>query len=209
MKYQDRRAAGRILAQAVGAQPDITNAVVIALPRGGVPVAFEVARACNLPLDVLVVRKLRIPGTPELAMGAIASTGTVVLNETIIREFQIPEKIVHAAVENEKAEAAKQERFYRQARALLNIGGKTAIIVDDGLATGATMRAAVQAVRPSATKIVIAVPVGAVGTCDELVDIVDQMICPYMPIFFGAVGKYYVNFEPTTDEEVLRLLAEA
>jgi putative phosphoribosyl transferase len=156
MKFKDRQAAGKILAHALYARHEIKNAVVLGLPRGGVPIAFEVARACNLPLDVLVVRKLRIPGIPELATGAIASNGTVVLNEAIIRDARISDEIVHAATAHEKEQAERQESLYRQTRPLLSIEDKTAILVDDGLATGATMRAAARAVRPSATKIVIA-----------------------------------------------------
>lgn len=213
MVYQDRRAAGRILAEAVKrsvrTQPGLAPAVVLGLPRGGVPVAFEVAKTCNLPLDVLVVRKLGVPGQPELAMGAITSAGTVVFNDDILRELHIGEETAQTVMKREQEHAEMQERMYRQGRPPLDLSGQTAILVDDGLATGATMRAAVRAVRPRAGHVAVAVPVGAVTACDELAQEADLVICPYTPLSFGAVGQFYQNFGPTSEQEVCQLLAEA
>jgi putative phosphoribosyl transferase len=209
MMYRDRRAAGRVLAEAVRALADLAPAVVLGLPRGGVPVAFEVAKACQLPLDVIVVRKLGAPGQRELAMGAITSDGTVVLNEDIVHELRIREETVRTAMRREQEHAQMQEQIFRQGRAPLELEGRSAILVDDGLATGATMRAAVRAVRPRARQVLVAVPVGARGACDELSQIADHVLCPCRPFSFGAVGQFYENFAPTTDQEVYQLLAEA
>jgi len=213
MIYQDRRAAGRILAEAVQrairARPDLGPAVVLGLPRGGVPVAFEVAKACGFPLDVLVVRKLGAPGQRELAMGAIASDGTVVLNRDILRELRIREETLQTAMRREQEDAQMQERIYRQGRAPVPMEGRTAILVDDGLATGATMRAAVRAVRAHAGRVVVAVPVGAGEACNDLTQEADLMICPYAPLSFGAVGQFYQSFGPTSVQEVCNLLEQA
>ena len=209
MVYQDRRAAGRILAEAWVRIQILAPAVVLGLPRGGVPVAFEVATACSLPLDVLVVRKLGAPGEPELAMGAITSDGTVVLNDDIVRELRIREETVKTAMRREQEQAQMQERLYRQGRPPLVLDGLTVILVDDGLATGATMRAAVRAVRPRARQVIVAVPVGAAHACEELAQEADFVICPYLPLSFGAVGQFYQSFAPTSEQEVCTLLAEA
>lgn len=209
MLYEDRRAAGRILAEVVAAQPALAPALVLGLPRGGVPVAFEVAKACNLPLDVLVVRKLGAPGQPELAMGAITSDGTIVLNVNIVRELRIREETVRTAMRREQEQAQMRERIYRQGRPPLALEGMTAILVDDGLATGATMRAAVRAVRAHARRVIVAVPVGAAHACEELAEVADLVICPYVPLSFGAVGQFYQSFGPTSEQEVCMLLAEA
>lgn len=213
MVYQDRRAAGRILAEAVKesmrVQPDVASAVVLGLPRGGVPVAFEVAKACNLPLDVLVVHKLGAPGQPELAMGAVVSDGTVVLNDDILLELRIREETLQTAIRREQEHAQMQERIYRRGRPPLDLNGRTAILVDDGLATGATMRAAVRAVRTHARRIIVAVPVGATSACNELAQETDLVICPYTPLSFGAVGQFYQCFGATSEQGVCQLLAQA
>jgi predicted phosphoribosyltransferase len=210
--YQDRRAAGKTLAEAVKrsirAQPELAPAVVLGLPRGGVPVAFEVAMASSLPLDVLVVRKLGAPGEPELAMGAITSDGTVVLNDDIVRELRIREETLKTAMRREQEQAQMQERTYRQGSPPLVLDGLTVILVDDGLATGATMRAAVRAVRLRARRVIVAVPVGAAHACEELAEEADLVICPYVPLSFGAVGQFYQSFGPTSEQEVCMLLAE-
>jgi putative phosphoribosyl transferase len=209
MLFENRQDAGRILAESVAMVPNLGDAVVLGLPRGGVPVAFEVARVCKLPLDILIVRKLRAPDQPELAMGAVASGGAVVLNPDILRDLRIPDDLLRAVVAEEKLKLERQERAYRGKAPGLAIEGRTAILVDDGLATGASMRAAVRAVRTRALRIVVAVPVGAESSCRELEGEVDALVCLNAPEPFEAVGRFYRNFEPTSDEDVRRLLGEA
>jgi len=209
MLFQNRRDAGRILAQSVATLLNLEGAVVLGLPRGGVPVAFEIARVCALPLDILVVRKLRAPGQPELAMGAFASGGTFVLNPDILQFLRVSDEELRAVVAEEKLKLERQEKAYRDNAPVLAIEGQTAILVDDGLATGASMRAAVKAVRGRARRIVVAVPVGAESSCREFESEVDLLVCPHTPEPFEAVGRFYRDFEPTSDEEVRRLLAEA
>ena len=207
MVFQDRREAGKVLGRDVAALPELEGGVVLGLPRGGVPVAYEVARACGLPLDVLLVRKLGVPGQEELAMGAIASGGIVVLNRRILHSVRISKETLCAAVERAKQEMERQEREFRGGRAAIEIQGRTVILVDDGLATGATMRAAARAVRPVALRVIVAVPVGAEITCRDLAGEADQIICHEMPDPFEAVGNFYLNFEPTSDEEVRELMS--
>jgi putative phosphoribosyl transferase len=207
--FQDRRDAGRILAKFVAALPNLEDAVVLALPRGGVPVAFEVARACKLPLDILLVRKLGTPGQKELAMGAIASGGTTVFNQDVLHALHVPQRIVDAVIEREQRNLERMEAAYREGRPPIPIAGRTVILVDDGLATGASMRAAVRAVRPHAKAVVIAVPVGARSTCAAIRREADQVICATEPEPLDAVGRFYRNFDPTSDDEVRMLLAEA
>jgi putative phosphoribosyl transferase len=209
MLFEDRRDAGRILAQSLSMAPELADAVVLGLPRGGVPVAFEVARVCKLPLDILVVRKLRAPGQPELAMGAVASGGTVVLNPEILRALHISEATLRVMIEQEKQRIERQERAYRDQLTMLEIGGRTTILVDDGLATGASMRAAVMAVRSRARRVVVAAPLGARSTCRELAREVDLIVCPNEPEPFESVGRFYRNFDPTSEDEVKELMKEA
>lgn len=208
MVFQDRRDAGRVLARAVAELPDLKDAVVLGLPRGGVPVAYEVARACGLPLDILVVRKLGTPGQEELAMGAIASGGTVVLNPDILRSTRISEETLRVVVERAKQEMERQEHAFREGRGAPEIEGRTVILVDDGLATGASMRAAIGAVKPRARQVIVAVPVGARSTCDQLRSEVDRVICTATPEPFEAVGMFYRDFDATSDEEVRALMRE-
>jgi putative phosphoribosyl transferase len=210
--FQDRRDAGRVLARAIQAAEvsrECQDAIVLGLPRGGVPVAYEVARALHLPLDIFVVRKLGVPGLGELAMGAVASDGTVALNLAIIAEFRISQEAIDSAAQREKLEIERRESAYRTGRLPARIEGRTAILVDDGLATGASMLAAARALRPRARKVIVAVPVAANSTCDELSHEVDQMICARIPWPFYSVGSFYRNFEQTTEEEVRTLLAQA
>jgi len=206
-RFADRREAGVELAAKLRGYKDRRDVVVLALPRGGVPVAFEIAEALHAPLDIFVVRKLGMPGHPEFAMGAIASGGIRVLNEDAIRWYAVPDSSIESVARQELAELQRREREYRQGRPLLDLRDRVAILVDDGLATGATMRAAVQAVhalRPS--RVVVAVPVGAQETCDEFADITDETVCARTPEPLTAVGLWYRDFSQTTDEEVRELL---
>lgn len=207
--FQDRRNAGQILAELIAALPDLSDAVILALPRGGVPVAFEVARACNLPLDVLVVRKLGTPGQRELAMGAVASGGTVVFNPAILRAFHFSPETLRKTMDRAKREIERLEIEYRDGHPPINIEAKTVILIDDGLATGASMRAAIQSVQPHAKRVVVAVPVGARSSCEELLNEVDRVVCAETPEPFEAVSAFYRNFDQTSDEEVRLLLALA
>jgi predicted phosphoribosyltransferase len=208
--FQDRFDAGRKLASMLGnyrARPDV---VVLALPRGGVPVAFEVAKALYAPLDVFLVRKLGVPGHEELAMGAIASGGVLVLNEAVVEALEIPRSVIDAVAKRERQELARREQAYRAGRPMPDLRDKTVILVDDGLATGATMAAAVSGVRAQgAAKIVVAVPTAAPETCEAFEGYVDAIICAETPQPFFGVGMWYANFEQTSDEEVRTLLARA
>ena len=204
--FQDRREAGRILGEMVANLPDIADGVVLGLVRGGVPVAFEVAKAYGLPLDILVVRKLGVPWQEELAMGAIASGGTIVVNEDVLRSARIPAPKLEAVIDREKAELARREALYRQGQPALTIDGRAVVLVDDGLATGASMRAAIRAVTGRARRIIVAVPVGARSTCEELRSMVDQLVCALIPEPLDAVSLFYRDFQPTSDDEVRELL---
>lgn len=209
-RFQDRHDAGKRLArklQEYAGQPDL---LVLALPRGGVPVAYEVARALDAPLDVFLVRKLGIPGHEELAMGAIASGGVRVLNEQVMRMVEIDEATIARVAAEEQRELERRERAYRGDRPLLDVGGRIVILVDDGLATGSTMRAAALALRQQdPARLVIGVPVAAPETCDAFRDEVDDIVCALTPEPFYAVGLWYEDFSQTTDEEVQILLAKS
>lgn len=210
MVYADRTEAGRQLAAKLDHYRDRPDVLVLGLPRGGVPVAYEVAQALHAPLDVFIVRKLGVPGHEELAMGAIATGSARVLNDNVLRILPIPQHVIDAVAARETRELERRERLYRGDRPPPDVRGRTVILVDDGLATGSTMRAAVKALRQlKPAKIVVAVPVGAPETCAEFQDEADEAICAAMPDPFYAVGYWYANFEPTSDEEVRSLLAEA
>ena len=210
MVFQDRYEAGRLLATKLAEYVDHPDLLVLALPRGGVPVAFEVASALHAPLDVFLVRKLGVPGHEELAMGAVATGGTRVLNEQVVRGLDIPQRVIDAVAAEEQQELERREREYRDDRSLPDLGGRVVILIDDGLATGTTMRAAVAALaqlRPA--RVVVAVPIAARQTCEELGAEVDEIICAVTPEPFHAVGLWYRDFSQTTDEEVRELLARA
>jgi len=208
--FADRADAGRQLAAGLTEYAGQENVVVLALPRGGVPIGFEVAASLNAPLDVYVVRKLGVPGREELAMGAIAGDGTCVVDEQLVESLGVTPEELDAAVARESAEIARRERTYREARPAPELSGKTVIAVDDGLATGATMRAAAIALRRHNPKnLVVAVPVAAPRTCASLAHEVDRIVCAFTPEPFHAVGLYYENFDQIGDEEVRRLLALA
>jgi putative phosphoribosyl transferase len=206
-KYPDRRSAGQALAAQLSHYAQLPEVLVLALPRGGVPVAHEVARNLGVPLDVFIVRKLGVPGHEELAMGAIASGGVRVLNRQVIDDLDLPQEAIEAVTAAELAELHRRERLYRAQRPPPDLRGRTVILVDDGLATGSTMRAAVTAVREhGAARVVVAVPVAPPDTCDTLAGLADEVICPLRPHDFEAVGLWYENFAQTTDEEVSALL---
>jgi predicted phosphoribosyltransferase len=207
-RYANRREAGRLLADRLREYAGRDDVVVLGLPRGGIPVAYEVACALHAPLDVFVVRKLGLPGHREYAIGAIASGGTRVLNDEAIWQLHVSPSTVDAVARVEQVELERREREYRGARPPVPIDGRVVILVDDGLATGSTMRAAVLAIRrrfPS--QIVVAVPVGARETCRAMDDVADEVVCARMPDPFTAVGLWYENFEQTTDDEVRQLLS--
>lgn len=208
--FRNRSHAGRELALSLSAYAHDPGAIVLALPRGGVPVGFAVAQALDLELDLLAVRKLGLPGHEEFAMGAIASGGIRHVQADVLGAFGIGPAALEAVCERETAELARRERAFRGARPAPRLRGRTVILVDDGLATGSTMRAAVAAVRAAgAARIVVAVPVGAPDTCAALGAEVDQLVCPARPAAFGAVSRWYRSFEQTGDKEVQDLLARA
>ena len=210
MIYRDRIEAGRRLASRLADYADRPDVLVLALPRGGVPVAFEVARELHAPLDIFLVRKLGVPGHEELAMGAIATGGVRVINEGVVDNLRIPGEVIDAVAADELWELGRRERAYRGDRPAPDVRGKTVILVDDGLATGSTMRAAAAALRQQQpARIVVAVPVSAVQTCDEYRMGVDEIICAVTPEPFQSVGLWYKDFSQTTDEEVRDLLARA
>ncbi|CAN5903791.1 phosphoribosyltransferase [soil metagenome] len=208
--FEDRAAAGLELGQRLQAEGYGADALVLALPRGGVPVAFEVAKALGAPLDVFTVRKLGTPGQEELAMGAIASGGVRVMNDDLVAELGVSKENVERVIKRESAELARRERLYRGARPPLEFEGRTVILIDDGIATGASMRAAVAALKQRHLgKLVVAVPVAAAETCATLARKVDEIICLKTPEPFYGVGRWYKHFSQTSDEEVQALLKEA
>jgi predicted phosphoribosyltransferase len=207
-EFADRSAAGRALAERLASFAFRRDLVVLALPRGGVPVACEVAKALSAPLDVFVVRKLGVPGREELAMGAIASGDVVVVNDDVVNWYRLSPEDIEKVARIERAELERRERLYRDGRSLVPVADQAVVLVDDGLATGSTMKAAVRAVRGlNPSRIVVAVPVGAPSTCRELRALADDVVCVAMPESFSAVGQFYSDFSQTTDDEVRRLLA--
>jgi len=210
IRFANRHQAGRVLAERLRAYAGRDDVLVLGLPRGGVPVAYEVARSLGAALDVFVVRKLGVPQQPELAMGAIASGGVRVLNEDVVRWYRIPAGIIEAVARDEERELVRRERTYRNGRPAVPIEGKVVVLVDDGLATGSTMRAAIAAVRRlKPSRVIVAVPVGARETCEELAALADDVVCARIPVAFSAVGLWYADFAQTTDDEVTELLQHA
>jgi putative phosphoribosyl transferase len=207
-RYHDRTEAGRVLASMLTMYTNRRDVLVLALPRGGVPVAYEVAKALRVPLDVFLVRKLGVPGHEELAMGAIAMGGIRVINEDVVYSLYIPPHVVDAVAFKEERELERRERLYRDDRPLPVVRNQTIILIDDGLATGATMRAAVHALRiQDPAKIVVAVPVAAYATYRQFLAEVDEIICAQTPEIFYGVGWWYEDFSQTSDQQVCELLS--
>jgi putative phosphoribosyl transferase len=210
MLFRDRFHAGQVLAQRLMRYRDRPNVVILALPRGGVPVAFEVAEALHAPIDVFIVRKLGVPGHEELAMGAVATGNVRVLNEDVVGPLQIPERVIDEVVRREQFELDRQQKLYRRDRPPTDVENRTVILVDDGLATGSTMRAAVKALHQQGPKhLVVAVPVGAAETCAELRAEADEVVCAADLEHFVSVGTWYEDFSQTSDQTVKSLLEEA
>lgn len=210
MRFPHRTAAGQLLATQLHDYANRNDVIVLALPRGGVPVGFEVAKALHASLDILIVRKLGVPGHEELAMGAIAPGGVQTLNQQIVLSCRVNDAAIAQVIAHEQRELERREQLYRGDRPAPNVRDRTVILVDDGLATGATMRVAVQAVRQEQpAQIVVAVPVAAPETCQALGAEVDQIICTETPQRFSSVGSWYDDFSQTTDEEVRTLLNAA
>lgn len=208
--FANRTEAGRLLAEELKTYASRNDVVVLGLPRGGAPVAYEVAKHLHVPFDVFIVRKLGVPGFEELAAGAIASGGVRVLNEDVVRAIPYAAEAIEAVTAKETAELQRREQIYREGRPAPALRDKIVILVDDGVATGATMRAAVKALRErSAAKIIVAVPVGPPDTCEELAQEADEAICLSTPSFFQAVGQYYEDFSQTSDDDVRELLTKA
>lgn len=209
-RFRDRTQAGQLLATALTTYTNRSNVLVLGLPRGGIPVAFEVAKALHAPLDVFVVRKLGVPGRQELAMGALASGGIQVLNDDVVRHLALSGETIAQEVRWEQREIERREHLYRGNRAMLDLRGRAVILVDDGMATGATMRAAVAAVRQQQpADLVIAIPTAAATACQELEDQGEHVVCLIRANLFWAVGFWYDQFEQTSDKEVRDLLARA
>lgn len=206
-EFMDRYEAGKILAEQLKSYSKKDNTIVLALPRGGVPVAYEIAKLLSLPLDVFIVRKLGVPGHEELAMGAIATGNITVFNDEIVRDFAISTSAIDEVIQSEKIELQRRNSTYRNDKPLPVFENKNIILVDDGIATGATMKAAIKALKQQKpAKIIIAIPVAAFSTCEELEKSVDELVCLLKPHDFYAVGVWYENFSQTTDEEVFELL---
>ncbi len=210
MIFQDRPEAGRLLAQALKEYQGRPDVIVLALPRGGVPVAHEVAKALNAPLDIFLVRKLGVPGHEELAMGAIASGGARVINHDVVDQLNIPPAVIDSVARREQQELERREQLYRGGRPAPDIREKIVIVIDDGLATGSSMKVAVAALRQQQpARLVVAVPIAPPETCESLRNDADEVVCAATPEPFMAVGAWYRRFEQTTDEEVTELIQRA
>jgi putative phosphoribosyl transferase len=206
-KYQHRQQAGEILAKELWEYADKDNVIVLALPRGGVPVAFEIAKSLHAPLDVFIVRKIGVPGHSELAMGAIAMNGTRVFNESIVSDLNIAPDVINAVIADEELELKRRQRLYRDDKPFPILSDKTVILVDDGIATGATLKVAIAALQKlDAASIIVAVPVADIGIYQQIALLVDKIICPMLVTNLYAVGAWYDDFSQTEDEEVSTLL---
>jgi predicted phosphoribosyltransferase len=206
-KYKDRKDAGKTLTRILAPYSKKSNLITLALPRGGVPVAYEIAKAIHSPLDIFIVRKLGVPGHEELALGALASGGAVIYNQELINQLNIEKNAIEPILQIEKQELSRRESVYRGNKAFPELLGKTVLLVDDGIATGASIKAAIKGLRLYKPKcIIVAVPVAPLSICKEIEDLADIFICPLKPIDFYAVGLWYQEFSQTTDEEVISLL---
>jgi putative phosphoribosyl transferase len=209
-RFRNRAEAGAYLAGQLRSYAGRPDLLVLGIPRGGVPVAFEVARTLHAPLDIVVVRKLGLPKQPELAIGAIASGGIRILNEEVVTELRVPKPVIEAVTRRERRELERRERTFRGEKNAVDPRGRTVILVDDGLATGATMRAAIAAVRQGhAGRLVVAVPVAQSEVFQAIKALVDDMVCPIVSVDFFAVGQWYVDFSPTSDDDVRELFQRA
>lgn len=209
-RFKDRLEAGTLLAQRLAAYAGRDDVLILALPRGGVPVGFAISQALNLPFDIILVRKLGVPGHEEYAMGAIASAGVAILHRDVINSLGITMAAVEQVKRRETAELERRERLYRASRPAPSLQDRTVILVDDGLATGATMQAALQAARVGKpARLIVAIPVAPPETCRSLRNLADDIVCLKSPEFFQAVGQWYEHFEQTGDEEVIELLDKA
>ncbi len=210
MIFEDRVQAGQQLAQKLGAYAGKTDVVVLGIPRGGVPVAFEVAKVLRAPLDIFLSRKLGVPGQEELAFGALASGGVRVLDRGLIRELNLSKEEIDRIAETVKKELERRERVYRGDRPPIKIEGKVTLLIDDGIATGSSMRAGIKALRQmKPSRLVVAVPVAPLHTCKRMKSEVDELVCVYTPEFFYAIGQFYEDFSQVSDEEVTELLHRA
>ncbi|WP_058534007.1 phosphoribosyltransferase [Legionella saoudiensis] len=208
MNYANRLQAGQVLADLLHDYAVKENTIILALPRGGVPVAYEMAIKLRLPMDIFIVRKLGVPGHEEYAMGAIASGGIVVFNEEVVNGLYIKSAAIDEVLQNEEHELTRREKVYRGNRPPVQLAGKTVILVDDGIATGYTMRAAIAALKQKKpAELIVAVPVAARSTCVEMAGLVNKVICPLQPVNFYAVGLWYDDFSQTSDEEVMHFMS--
>ncbi len=208
MNYANRLQAGQVLADLLHDYAEKENTILLALPRGGVPVAYEMAIKLRLPMDIFIVRKLGVPGHEEYAMGAIASGGIVVFNEEVVNGLYIKSAAIDEVLQNEEHELTRREKVYRGNRPPVQLAGKTVILVDDGIATGYTMRAAIAALKQKKpAELIVAVPVAARSTCVEMAGLVNKVICPLQPVNFYAVGLWYDDFSQTSDEEVMHFMS--
>jgi putative phosphoribosyl transferase len=208
--FRDRQQAGSLLAEKLTAYANRPGVIVLALPRGGVPVGFEVSNALHAPLDVVIVRKLGVPGQEELAMGAIAAGGLQVLNDPIVEALGISEREIEPVARKERVELERRERLYRRGRPAPDLRGRTVILVDDGIATGTTMKVAIAALKQQElSKLVVAVPVAPLSTCEEMKKMVEEVVCLLMPEDFMAIGAWYADFRQVSDQEVCDLLERA
>ncbi len=208
--YQDRHEAGKVLAKALQEYSEQTNTIILALPRGGVPVAYPVAKKLQLPMDIFLVRKLGVPGHEELAFGALAEDDVCIFNEDVVSELHLSKLQIQKVMQQESQELARRQQYYRQGRHLPSLKHKTVILIDDGIATGASIKAAITALKKfQPAQVIIAIPVASRGSIQGILPLVDKVICPLLPDYFYGVGQWYQSFVQTKDEEVINLLHDS
>ncbi|MBE0425527.1 MAG: phosphoribosyltransferase [Nitrospirae bacterium] len=207
MVYKDRKDAGKYLASMLTQYKDRKDTIILALPRGGVVVGYEVSKALNCPLDIIIIRKIGCPGQPELAIGAVSETGTFVLNEDIISAYGVPGEYIEKEISKQKNEISRRKTLYRDGKDIPSLDGKTVILVDDGVATGATIKAAISTLKKeNLARLVVALPVSSIQASREIKNIVDEWVCPETPEWFSAVGEFYQDFTQVSDEDVVDIL---